>query len=86
MLWLTSILDGALARRGRFLQRLGREKLRLAFRVSADAQWVSGGVFLGVNAKKSHVLRLDEGAPVTNQSYVLQPRSTVFPIGRDAPP
>ena len=41
---------------------------------------------LGVNAKKSHVLRLDEAVPVTDQSYVLQSRSTVFPIGRDAPP
>jgi hypothetical protein len=51
VLWLTSILDGALARRGRFLQRLGREKLRLAFRVSADAQWVSGGVFWGSTRK-----------------------------------
>jgi hypothetical protein len=85
VLWLMSILDGALARRGLFLQSLSREKPRVAFRVSADAQWLSGGEFQGSTRK--NLTRIDwiKGAPVTDQCYALQSRSPVFPIGCDAP-
>jgi hypothetical protein len=76
--------SGAAARGGLFLRRSGREKPQLAFRVKAVSQWLSGGPFWVVNAKKSHAYRLDERGAVTDQRYALQSRSTAFPTGRDA--
>jgi hypothetical protein len=78
--------DGGAGCKVGFPPASGKEKPRLAFRAAAIVHLLSAREFQGSTRK--NLTRIDwmKGAPVTDQRYALQSRSTVLPIGCDALP